>query len=158
MILYSWPWEKQCGHRSSCTISSCVRHHHRGCCFHPTQTILKNDAQSPRSDVKGIISLSDVSGMQSPAFTPKRGEITGLCSSSGYRVHDRQTDRHIHRLSNSMTTASQSNRLVCMEWICCYTDGINGVKMWIMLNLPWQQVNTEEVLSFYWQKTTGTAN
>ncbi len=81
-VLYSWHWEKQCGHRDSCTISSCTRHHHRGCCFQPTPTILKNDAQSPHSDVKGIISLSDVSGMQSPVISPKRGEITGLRSST----------------------------------------------------------------------------
>lgn len=162
MILYSWPSESQCGHKNSCTISSCIRKHHRGCRFKPTQTILKNDAQSPRSDVKRIISLSDVSRMQSPAISPKREEITGLCSSSG-NCGSRQTDGHTHLLSNAVTTTCktgkrepvrqeillnrgrQSNRLVCVEWIYGCTDRINAVKTWIMLNLPWQQVNQHKL-------------
>lgn len=125
-----------------------LRLHHRGYCFLPTQKMLKHDAQSPRSDVKGIISLSDVSGMQSPAISPKRGEITGLCSSSGTWVHDRQIDIFTE-YQTAITTCkigkiqpdgevflwkrkSQRNRLTCMERLCCYTDAIKAVKIWII--------------------------
>lgn len=56
--------------------------------FSPLWQYSKTDAQSPRSDVKGIISLSDVSRMQSPAIFPKEGEITSLCRQLASRWTD----------------------------------------------------------------------
>lgn len=99
-----------------------------------------------------------------PAIPPPRGEITGLCSSSGDSVHGRQMDIfklytkiHVRLVKIEpvgkafLLKIKPENRLVCVwKWICCFTDGINAVKMWIMLNSPWHQVNKEvEVLSLY---------
>ena len=99
------------GQGSSCTIRSCMGRNHRGCRFQPTQTILQNDAQSPQSDVKALISLSDVSGnAKALQFPPKRREITSLCQSPGYWVHDK-TAFHRRPDSNDHIDWEQVNQL-----------------------------------------------
>lgn len=68
----------------------------------PPPTTRQNDALSPRSDIRTLISLSDVSGTQSPAISSKTEEMTGLCSgraTNGFQ----STDKCIQGLSNSET-------------------------------------------------------
>lgn len=96
----------------------------------------ENDAQSPRSDVKGIISLSDVSGARSPAISPKR--------EGNYRLVRRapafgfMTGRQIHRTikpakTDGIETNGRKEKKDWFVWNDC-AAGINAGEVWIMLN------------------------
>lgn len=104
-----------------------LRHHHRGCCSQPTHTILKNDTRSPSSDVKGIISLSDVSGKQSPAISPQREGKLPACAAA--QATGFTTLRHIQRRSehwNKNTSLRKGEARVEKLGYC--TAGVNAVK------------------------------
>ncbi len=51
--------------------------------------------------------------------------------------------------------AIHSDYQASIVWLCCCNDGNDAVEMYIMLNLPWQQVSIKEILSL---QTVTTAN